>query len=340
MKFQRLGNAGIFVSDLCLGTMIFGETEGRGTSEEVAISMIHQYLDAGGNHIDTANAYVGGLSEEITGKAIADRRSSVILATKYNFPIHRGPNDYGASRWNLIQSLEGSLRRLNTDYIDLLYIHCWDPFTPVEEMMRSLDDVVRQGKVRYIGVSNFKAWQVMKAQGIAEMRGYVSFVAAQYQYSLVKRDIEYEFMDLMASEGLGLCPWGPLGGGFLSGKYHPDQKPSDLSEGRIAGTTDQQEESWDRRNTAQNWATLEVVESIAKEREASHAEVALAWLREKPFVSSVILGARTPEQLAQNLKAGELDLTPEEMGRLDAVSALPELYPYRMIEAYGRKWPE
>jgi len=340
MKFQQLGKSGIFVSDLCLGTMIFGETEGRGTSEDVAIRMIHQYLDAGGNHVDTANAYAGGRSEEITAKALADRRQHVILATKYNFPLVQGPNNFGASRWNLIQTLEGSLKRLQTDYIDLLYIHCWDPYTPVEEMMRSLDDVVRQGKVRYIGVSNFKAWQVMKAQGIAEMRGHVSFVAAQYQYSLVKRDIEYEFIDLLESEGLGLCPWGPLGGGFLSGKYHPDQKPMDLSEGRIGGMSDMNEESWERRNTAQNWATLEVVEEIAQARGATHAQIALASLRGKSFVSSVILGARTPEQLAQNLEAGSIDLTAEEMQRLDEVSALPELYPYRMIEAYGRKWPE
>ncbi|MEO0899384.1 MAG: aldo/keto reductase [Bacteroidota bacterium] len=339
MNYKQLGRSGIFVSDLCLGTMIFGETAGRGTPADEARKIIQAYLDAGGNHIDTANAYAGGASEEITGSAIKGVRDQVVLATKCNFPTQSGPNHFGLSRFNIIDSVDQSLKRLDTDYIDLLYVHCWDEFTPLEESMRALDDVVTSGKVRYLGVSNYKAWQVMKALGLADQLGYHRFIAAQYQYSLVKRDLEYEFTDLFEHEGLGLCPWGPLGGGFLSGKYRKDQRPSSITEGRIGATDETHEESWERRSTEKNWNILEVLGNIAAERQVSYPQVALAWLREKPNVSSVILGVRTMEQFVDNMGAAEINLNDEEMYMLDEASKMPELYPYRMIEAYGRKHP-
>ncbi len=337
MHYKRLGNTGLLTSDLTLGTMLYGEGQARSTPADVAERQIHYFLDQGGNHIDTADVYAHGRSEEIVGKAIQGKRSEVILATKVRFPRGEGKNEAGLSRHHIMEGLEASLRRLKTDYIDLYYLHCWDPLTRPEEFMRCLDDLVRSGKVRYLGVSNFKAWQVMKSLSVSDLGGYVRFVAGQYQYSLVKRDIEYEFLDFFPSEGIGLMPWGPLGGGFLSGKYRPEQKPKNASEGRIASTAEETEESWARRNTEQNWKVLEAVETVAKKHQVSFAQVALAWLRLQPWVSSVIIGARTMEQLEDNLKAAQLKLTVKEMQQLSKVSAPPELYPYRMIEAYGSR---
>lgn len=334
MKYRQLGKSGLIVSELALGTMLFGETSARGTAEKEAIDQVHYFLDQGGNHIDCANVYAGGISEEITGKAIKDKRDNVVLATKVRFPMSDAVNDQGLSRRHIIASVEASLRRLCTDYLDLLYMHSWDPLTPIEESLRALDDLVKQGKIRYTGVSNFKAWQMMKALGVSEQYKWVGFIAAQYQYSLVKRDLEYEFTDLCESEGVGLVPWGPLGGGFLSGKYHPDQKPV---AGRISTTAEHTEEAWERRSNAQNWAILEAVTAIARERDMSIPQVALLWVKEQPAVSSVILGARTLTQLKDNLTAQDHLLTAEELQKLDEVSQLPELYPYRMIEAYAQR---
>ena len=335
MKFKKLGNSGLILSDLALGTMLYGEESSRSTSPEVAKKQIDFYLDKGGNHIDTADVYANGRSEEILGQALLGKRHRTIIATKVRFPRGQDPNDSGLSRHHIMEEVHASLRRLSTDYIDIYYMHCWDPITPIEESLRAFDDLITSGKVRYIGVSNFKAWQVMKAQGVSELNGYTKFVGGQYQYSLVKRDIEYEFKDLFESEGIGLLPWGPLGGGFLSGKYSADQKPVD--EGRIATTGEETEEAWERRNTDQNWKTLQQVQKIAQYREVSPAQIAIAWLRAKSWVSSVILGARTLEQLEDNMKAGELMLTRKEMKDLDEISALPELYPYRMMDVYGQR---
>ncbi len=334
MKYRQLGKSGLIVSELALGTMLFGETGARGTAEKEAIDQVHLFLDQGGNHIDCANVYAGGVSEEITGKAIGGRRDQVVLATKVRFPMSKEVNDQGLSRRHIIASVEASLRRLNTDYLDLLYMHSWDPLTPIEESLRALDDLVKQGKIRYAGVSNFKAWQMMKALGVSKQHSWVGFIAAQYQYSLVKRDLEYEFTDLCESEGVGLVPWGPLGGGFLSGKYRPDERPT---EGRISTTADHTEEAWERRSNAQNWAILEQVMTIAAARSMSIPQVALLWVKQQPAVSSVILGARTMAQLKDNLQAQEQSLTGEELQKLNEVSQLPELYPYRMIEAYAQR---
>ena len=218
MKYKPIGNSGLITSNLTLGTMIFGEESGRATPENEALKIIDKYFDAGGNHLDTADGYAGGRSEEIVGKSLKGRRSKTILATKVRFPTSADVNAQGLSRIHIIEGVEASLKRLKTDYIDLLYLHCYDPITPLEETIRTLEDLVRMGKVRYLGLSNFKAWQIMKAQALTGKLNTNPFVAAQYQYSLVKRDIEYEFFDLLKEEGIGLLPWGPLGGGFLTWK--------------------------------------------------------------------------------------------------------------------------
>ncbi|HRK27754.1 MAG TPA: aldo/keto reductase [Chitinophagales bacterium] len=341
MQYNQLGKSGIFVSDLCLGTMTFGDMRLRGTTPDEAEKIIHRYLDAGGNHIDTANVYVAGQSEIIIGKALAGgKRHQTILATKANFPIEsgKGINEQGLSRLNLLNSVHGSLQRLQTDYIDLLYVHCWDSVTPLEETLATLHRLVQDGKVRYIGVSNYKAWQLMKALWLSQTNGWTKFVAAQYQYSLVKRDIEYEFTEICLNEGLSLIPWSPLGGGFLTGKYQKDQRPrTDFSDGRIGGTPARAEDAWERRSTPKNWDTIDALNQIAPKYNASVAQLALAWARLQPAVGSVIFGARTQNQLEDNLKAAEIVILPEDMALLNQTSMPDELYPYRFISEYGRK---
>ena len=337
MKYRKLGNSGLLTSEFALGTMIFGEESSRSTSPDEAKRMIDCFIDIGGNHIDTANVYAGGRSEEIVGQAIKGKRDRVILATKVRFPMGKGPNEVGLSRYHIIRSAESSLRRLQTDVIDLFSLHGWDPLTPLEESLRTLDDLVTAGKVRYVGVSNFKAWQMMKALGISDAYKWVRFVAAQFQYSLVARDIENEFVDLCESEGVGITPWGPLGGGFLSGKYRFDKRPTIAEEGRLATTPDEWEESWARRATEQNWKILAVVEEIvAAHAGSTFSQVALAWLLTRPAVASVVIGARTIDQLEDNIKAGDLHLTNGEVSRLNEISSPLEGYPYRNIRTAPR----
>lgn len=338
MRYKQLGYSGLSVSELCLGTMIFGEDSKRSTPADEAEKIIHHYLDLGGNHIDTANVYAGGRSEEIVGKAIQDRRDQVVLATKVRFAMGDGPNDQGLSRHHILHSVEDSLRRLKTDYIDLLYMHCWDPLTPIEESLNAFNDMVTQGKIRYIGVSNFKAWQLMKALAVSDANGWARFIAAQYQYSLVVRDIEDEFIDLCLSEGLGITPWGPLGGGFLSGKYRADQRPDEPGEGRLATTPDRDEEAWARRATVKNWQLLEVIQQIITELPAAtYSQIALAWVLAQPGVDSVVLGVRTIEQLQDNLGSADLHLTEAQIERLNKASATEKGYPYRFLELYGSR---
>lgn len=331
MQFHPLGRSGLITSNLTLGTMIFGEKASRSTPRNEALKIIDAYLAAGGNHLDTADVYAEGRSEEIVGEAIKGKRSEVIVATKVRFPTGKGVNEVGLSRHHIMDGVHQSLKRMKTDYIDLLYIHCFDPITPMEETVRALEDLVVSGKVRYLGLSNFKAWQVMKLQSLCEKMGANPFIAAQYQYSLVKRDMEYEFFDLLESEGLGLLPWGPLGGGFLTGKY----KREEPTTGRIANTEDHTEEAWARRNTEQNWRIIDKVGELTEKYHATHSQIALAWILAKSIVPSVILGVRTMPQLEDNLKAKDLVLDRSDVEALDKISALPELYPYRMIEAYG-----
>jgi len=336
MKYRRLGGSGLLVSELGLGTMIFGENSDRGVAAADARRMIDAYLDAGGNHFDVANVYAGGRAEEIVGEALAGKRDRVVLTTKVRWPMGEGPNDAGLSRYHMFNSVEASLRRLGTDVIDVLYVHGWDPWTPLTETFSALHDLVSAGKVRYVGVSNFKAWQTMKALGLSDCKGWPRFIAAQYQYSLVVRDIEAEFTDLCLSEGVGLVPWGPLGGGFLSGKYRRGKPPTDASQGRIASTPDAWEESWARRATDRNWKIIDAVKEIASKQGRAASQVSLAWLLAQPAVSSVILGARTLEQLVDNIGAVTLELTPAELCLLDQASALPAAYPYRSVNAAMR----
>jgi len=334
MKYRPMGATGLLVSELALGAMIFGERTQRSTPVDEAERMVARFLEVGGNHIDTANVYGGGRSEEIVGKAIQGKRDQVVLATKVRFAMGQGPNDAGLSRYHIVRSVEDSLRRLQTDTIDLLYMHGWDPLTPLEESLRAFDDLVASGKVHYIGVSNFKAWQLMKALGLSDAHGWARFVAAQYQYSLVVRDIEQEFLDLCESEGIGITPWGPLGGGFLSGKYRRDKPPEAPSEGRLAVTPDEYEEAWTKRYTEQNWKILDRMdEVIAGHPGSTHSQVALAWLMTRPAVVSVIMGVRTMEQLEDNLAAVDLELTKEEVEQIDEVSSIAMTYPYRVIQS-------
>jgi aryl-alcohol dehydrogenase-like predicted oxidoreductase len=316
--------------------MVFGEEGLRGADQKIATRLIHGFLDAGGNHLDTANVYAGGRSEEIVGAAIKDRRDRVVLATKVRHRTGENLNDQGLSRYHMIRSVDASLRRLQTDVIDLLIAHAWDPLTPLEETLRAFDDLVASGKVRYIGVSNFKAWQLMKALALSDAHGWSRFAAAQYQYSLVERNIEHEISELCLHEGLGLTPWGPLGGGFLSGKYRPGEKPQ---EGRLAMMPDETEESWLRRSKDRNWSILQVVDEVARPHQATHSQVALAWLLQQPAVCSVILGARTQAQLDDNLAAGQLSLSEEELARLSEASEPDDPYPYRFLKRYGSRDP-
>lgn len=331
MRNRPLGQSGLIVSELSLGTMIFGEEGPRGTPEDEAKRMIRRFLDAGGNLIDTADVYAGGRSEEIVGDAIADVRDDVVLASKVRFRTGPGPNDEGLSRRHILQGVHRSLERLGTDHLDLLYVHAWDPVTPLEETLRTLDELVREGTVRYLGVSNFKAWQLGKALAMQDERGWARFVVAQYQYSLVTRDIEYEFTDLALREGADITPWGPLGGGFLTGKYRRGERPVEDA-GRIAHAPDTHEESWSRRATERNWDVVDAVGEIAEDHGASYAQVAIAWLLAQPWVNSPILGARTLDQLEDNLGAVAVALRPDDLLRLGEASAPPDLYPYRMIE--------
>jgi aryl-alcohol dehydrogenase-like predicted oxidoreductase len=329
MQFRNLGNTGLRVSELCLGCMTFG----RESDEETSGRLIERYIEAGGNFIDTADVYSGGRSEEIVGAALKGRRHEFILATKVRFRMGPGPNDVGLSRKHIVDGCEASLRRLQTDYIDLYQAHCWDPYAPLEETLSAFDDLVHSGKIRYIGVSNFTAWQLMKALWLSDLNGWARFVCLQPRYNLVDRQIEHELLPICREEGLGVIPWSPLAGGFLSGKYRPDKSmPGDA---RIAHAEPHWPEAMQRQGTERNWRALETVGQIAERRGKSHAQVALAWLRAQPGVTAPILGARTLEQLEDNLGCVGWELTPEDLGLLDQASALEDAYPYQFIRAFA-----
>ncbi|MBK5267336.1 MAG: aldo/keto reductase [Acidimicrobiia bacterium] len=336
MKHRRLGNSGLLVSELALGTMVFGEGGTRAASPKDAHAMIDRFLDVGGNHIDTADVYANGRSEEIVGAAIKARRDEVVLATKVRFPTGAGPNDTGLSRHHIMRGVEASLGRLRTETIDLLYMHCWDPLTPIEESLRAFDDLVAAGKVRYIGVSNFMAWQLMKALGVSALGGYQRFVAAQYQYNLITRDIEPEFFDLLASEDVSLTPWSPLAGGFLSGKYRRAHRPTS-EEGRLGSQPDSDEEAWVRRQDDRSWEIADELHAVADDLGVPPEQVALAWVLGRPNVASVIIGVRTMSQLESNLGALEVTLSSRDIERLGTASALPATYPRRFIDANGSR---
>ena len=326
MDYRQLGHSGLRVSALTLGTMTFGGRDRfadvGSTDVEGATRQIDLCLDRGVNFIDTANVYSAGVSEEILGAALEGRRDRVLLATKARMPMGAGPNDAGLSRHHLIAECEASLRRLGTDHIDLYQVHEWDGQTPLEETLEALDTLVRSGKVRYVGASNYAGWQLMKALATSDRHGYQRFVTQQIYYSLQARDAEYELVPLAVEEGVGILVWSPLAGGLLSGKFRRgvegpagSRALSDWGEPPV-------------RDQEQLYDTIEALVEIGEGHGVSAAQVALAWLLGRPGVVSLIIGARTDEQLADNLAAADLVLTDEERARLEQVSRPPLIYPH------------
>lgn len=334
MRYNQLGHTGLYVSELCLGTMTFGGKgfwTAIGTLDQGAVdALVRRSLDAGINFIDTADVYSEGLSEEMLGQSLKNldvKRSDVVIATKAFGRMGPGPNDIGASRGHILDAVEASLERLDLDYIDLYQIHATDSVTPVEETVRALDDLVRQGLVRYVGVSNWQAWRLMKALGYADARGYARFETTQSYYSIASRDLEREIVPLLKDQNVGLLVWSPLAGGLLSGKFGPG---ANTPEGARRAVFD-----FPPVNTDRAWAVVEAMRPIAHRHEVSVARVALAWLLAKPHVTSVIIGAKTIEQLDDNLAAVTLTLSAEEMATLDQVSELPSEYPGWMLARQG-----
>ncbi|HEY0166557.1 MAG TPA: aldo/keto reductase [Jatrophihabitans sp.] len=327
MQYRLLGRSGTVVSNLALGTMTFGtETDADG-----AHAQLSRFLDAGGNLVDTANVYSGGSSEEIIGRWLAanpGQRSRIVLATKGRFPMADGVNDHGLSRRHLRLALEASLRRLQTDWIDLYQVHAHDPLTPIEETLRFLDDAVQVGKINYLGLSNFTGWQLQQAVDTAERLLLSVPVTLQPQYNLLAREIEWEIVPASLANGLGLLPWSPLGGGWLTGKYSKQERPSGST--RLGENPDRGVEAYDRRSGRQRtWDVIDAVRAVADEQGATMAQVALAWLSDRPAVTSVILGARTTEQLEDNLQAADLRLSAAQTELLDVASdPEPADYPY------------
>jgi aryl-alcohol dehydrogenase-like predicted oxidoreductase len=328
MEYRTLGHSGCSVSTLALGTMTFGAE----TDEEGSFEQLDAFLDAGGNLIDTADVYADTVTEEIIGRWLAARgpsvREHVVLATKARFPTGDGPNDLGTSRKHLQQALAASLRRLGVETIDLYQTHAWDPYTPLAETLETLDGFVRDGKVRYVGLSNYTGWQVQKAVAITERRGLARPVTLQPQYNLLVRETEYEIVPACVDADLGLLPWSPLGGGWLTGKYRRDQRPTGAT--RLGEDPDRGMEGYDRRASSERtWDVIDAVQRVAEGRGVTMAQVAIAWLVDRPAVTSVILGARTLDQLKGSLAAADLHLSEEEYAILDAASdPQPPDYPY------------
>ena len=326
MEHRQLGASGLRISVLTLGTMTFGGRDkfaDVGTTDlEQATRQIDLCLDRGITTIDTADVYSGGLSEEIVGAAIKGRRDRIVLATKARMPMGDGPNDAGLSRRHLIAACEASLRRLGTDHIDLYQVHEWDGQTPLEETLHALDALVQAGKVRYVGCSNYAGWQMTKALGISAREGLQRFVSQQVYYSLQARDVEYEIVPAAIDQGVGILVWSPLAGGLLSGKYRRGQE----GPAGARHLTDWNEPPV--RDEAQLYDVVDALVEIGEAHGVSAAQVALAWLLGRPGVTSVVIGARTDEQLADNLGAADLRLSGDERARLDALSAPPLLYPF------------
>jgi aryl-alcohol dehydrogenase-like predicted oxidoreductase len=326
MEYRQLGRCGLRVSSLTLGTMGFGGAGKFSDVGQIELAgvrrQIDMAIDAGVNLIDTADVYSDGASEELVGQALEGRRGAVMVATKARFAMGAGANDAGLSRQHLTEACEASLRRLRTDHIDLYQVHEWDGQTPLEETLGALEDLMRAGKVRYVGCSNFAGWQVMKALGIADRTGLPRFVSQQVFLSLGERSAEYEIVPSAIDQGLGLLLWSPLSGGLLSGKYRRGEAPPPGS--RRAGEWTEPPVHDENRL----FDTVEVLLDIAAAHGVSAARVAIAWLLARPGVTSAIVAARTPEQLEDNLAAAELELSPEEHARLEAVSRPPLLYPF------------
>ena len=335
MQYRQLGPSGLFVSELCLGTMTFGGSEGMWGQigqlrQEEADVLVKNAVDAGVNFIDTANVYAGGESERILGKAIRNLgldRDDLVIATKVLGPMGEGPNARGASRKHIMDQCKASLERLQLDHIDLYQIHGFDPATPLVETLEALNTLVQHGHVRYIGLSNWAAWQIVKAIGIAEARQLAPILSLQAYYTLAGRDLEREVVPMLKSEGMGLMVWSPLAGGFLSGKYSREDEKS--ADGRRANF------DFPPVNRDRGYAVVDAMRPIAEAHGVSVAQIALAWLLHQQAVTSVIIGAKRPDQLADNLAAADVRLSEDELVMLDTVSALPAEYPGWMLELQG-----
>jgi aryl-alcohol dehydrogenase-like predicted oxidoreductase len=328
MRYRLLGRSGLRVSELCLGTMTFGEDWGRGSSKEESRRIFDAFFEAGGNFIDTANIYTNGTSESQLGEFLEGRRESAVLATKYtNAMPGTDPNAGGNQRKNMMQAIEASLKRLRTDYIDLYWLHIWDQLTPIEEVMRAFDDLVRQGKILYAGVSDMPAWLVAKANTLAELRGWTSFVGLQIEYSLIERTVERELLPMAASMGIGVTAWSPLAGGVLTGKYIQGEAAVD------ARMNSEMMKGFDLSTDRANAIVREVV-AVAKECRRSAAQVSLAWLRQQPFPVIPIIGARKLDQFKDNLASIELRLDAAQVDRLENVSRIDLGFPH---EFYTRE---
>ena len=352
MKYHLLGKSGLRVSELCLGAMTFGEEWGWGASKEECRKIFNAYVDAGGNFIDTANKYTEGTSEKYIGEFIADDRDRFVLATKYTSNTRRGdPNAGGNHRKNMIQSLEASLRRLNTDYIDLYWVHAWDPLTPIEEMMRALDDMVRAGKILYIGISDAPAWIVSQANTLANLKGWTEFTGLQIEYSLIERTPERELLPMADALNIGVTAWSPLGGGVLTGKYNKSNREEGQQQQNTSSSNtvvaqegnsrlQVQNEFANRFLNDRNMLIAQEVSKIAKEIGCSAAQVALNWVRQQNMMSPAgknkiipIIGARKETQIKDNLACIEFELTSEQMQRLNEVSKIELGFPHDFLKS-------
>ncbi|MFL6376581.1 MAG: aldo/keto reductase [Nitrososphaeraceae archaeon] len=353
MKYQLLGKSGLRVSELCLGAMTFGEEWGWGASKEECHKIFNAYVDAGGNFIDTANKYTEGTSEKYIGEFIASDRDRFVLATKYTSNTRRGdPNAGGNHRKNMIQSLEASLKRLNTDYIDLYWVHAWDPLTPIEEMMRALDDMVRAGKILYIGVSDAPAWIVSQANTLANLKGWTEFTGLQIEYSLIERTPERELLPMADALNIGVTAWSPLGGGVLTGKYNKSNREEQQQQNTSSSSSttvvaqegnsrlEVQNEFANRVLNDRNMLIAQEVSKIAKEIGCSAAQVALNWVRQQNIMSPAgknkiipIIGARKETQIKDNLACLEFELTSEQMQRLNEVSKIELGFPHDFLNS-------
>src|SRR5262245_10734322 len=339
MRYRLLGKSGLRVSELCLGTMTFGEDWGWGASKDESRRVYDAFLEAGGNFVDTANVYTNGTSEALLGEFMGGHRERIVLATKYtNAGPGNDPNAAGNHRKSMMQSVEASLKRLKTDYIDLYWLHIWDQITPIEEVMRGLDDLVRQGKILYAGVSDMPAWLVAKGNTLADLRGWTSFVGLQIEYNLIERTPERELLPMAADLGLGVTAWSPLAGGLLTGKQ---LQPGDKDTARQNDAAMQQF----MRPSARTEAVAREVVAVARESGHSPAQVALAWLRQRPEPVIPIIGARKLTQVKDNLACVGVKLTPEQVGRLDAVSKIEMGFPHEFFTndlvrtlSYGGMW--
>jgi aryl-alcohol dehydrogenase-like predicted oxidoreductase len=332
MQYKFLGKSGLKVSEIEFGVQTFGWC----TDEKTAHTMLDHFIGAGGNFIDTANIYNEGKSEHILGTWLQSRknRDALVIATKVFFPTGNGPNDTGLTRKHIYHEIEKSLRRLNTDYVDLYQLHCFDESTPLEETLSALDDLVHSGKVRYIGASNFTASHLQKALMLSRINGWNSFVSLQPEYSLIVRSTEWELLPFCRQEGVAVLPWSPLAGGWLTGKYRRNQPPPPNSR---VGRKDRWDDQAEQRASELTWRVIDTLVALGEEHGKTPAQVALNWLLQQPGVTSPIIGARTIEQLEDNLGSTGWSLSAEDIEKLNTASAIPLPYPYSFIKRYTRK---